>query len=466
MKVELVKEIDVYKLIFVGEVEFFKEDFPYKDLLKDFDTKDDLEKYLNKKLPQKAVENIIEKLEKLGVIKENDIVYKDIFPNREYGKYELLLYENDEKLPFKYKNKNIKRLKPTSKNEHNKIEANKDFINQVKDETNKEYRVRYIEKHKAIKEFFNKEELKIIYNERWQYKINEKMYEMDGIIDFDKIFDSWNSEKKRLQVKFDNLKKKNEEFVRNFYINTNFEKEIENYGKFVVKAYEVPVMPKDEEDAFKWLMFFLKEEIKNLDRYIDKDELEQIFYNLLDLDEYEVLSWYGLRFDVEKILKFLEKEDKKLYFLIKTPIDVYPFEESIGKKRIIIENLDDFRKFRKVESLIIVDRYVNTIRHFRKLEKILERLSFPEVILITQKVYRDSENKEIDEIIKKLGIKRVIKEKNEIPHSRWWIVNDNFYKTSDSLEQENTSFDLYDKDEAFKISKELKKILEELKWRE
>ncbi len=457
MRVELVKKIDVYKLIFVGEVEFFKEDSPYKDLLKDFDTKDDLEEYLNEKLPKKAVENIIARLEKLGIIKENDIVYKNIF-HKEYGKYELLLYENEEKLPFKYKNKKIKRLKPTSKNEHNKIEANKDFINQVKDETNKEFDINFIENDKAKKEFYEKETLTIIYEDKkWRYEINNKSFEMDNI-NFKNIFENWDEDKQRLKVKFNEL---NDKTKKNFDITFEFEKEIKNYGFFHISVKDVPIMPVNEEEAFKWLMFFLKEEIKNLDRYIDKDELEQIFYNLLD--EYEVLSWYGLKFDVEKILKVLEKEDKKLYFLIKTPLDVYPFEESRGKKRIIVEDLDDFRKFRKVESLIIVDRYVNAIRHFRKLEKILERLSFPEVILITQKVYRDSENKEIDEIIKKLGIKRVIKEKNEIPHSRWWIVNDNFYKTSDSLEQENTSFDLYDMDEAFKSSKELKKILEELK---
>jgi len=68
-------------------------------------------------MSEAAIKNIIQKLTDLKVLVDNEIVdIQDGFPEKEYGKYILEIYENDTLLPFKFKNKDIKREKAVSRN--------------------------------------------------------------------------------------------------------------------------------------------------------------------------------------------------------------------------------------------------------------------------------------------------------------------------------------------------------------
>ena len=132
MKIELSKEITLRKLEFVGKVDFF-EVSPYIELLKDISTKTELIQTLeSKELSNPAIRNIIKKLEDLGVLEDGDIFdIEEGFPQREYGKYTLEIYENNTKLPFSYKNKEIGRKSAKTKNISDSIKNDRNIINKV-----------------------------------------------------------------------------------------------------------------------------------------------------------------------------------------------------------------------------------------------------------------------------------------------------------------------------------------------
>ena len=111
MKIELSKDIQIYQIGFVGEVDFFDDKSPYINLLKNIETEDELkEKLRHKNMPEAAIKNIVTKLEGLRVLKNGYLEnIEKVLPEKEYGKYTLEIFENNSILPFKNKNKQIKR---------------------------------------------------------------------------------------------------------------------------------------------------------------------------------------------------------------------------------------------------------------------------------------------------------------------------------------------------------------------
>ena len=97
MRIELKKDIKLYQMEFVGEVDFFDEKSPYIKLLKGIKTQTDLENELeNKNMPESAIKNIIQRLRDLKVLNNGKIEnIEDGFPEKEYGKYSLEYFEND-----------------------------------------------------------------------------------------------------------------------------------------------------------------------------------------------------------------------------------------------------------------------------------------------------------------------------------------------------------------------------------
>ena len=213
----------------------------------------------------------------------------------------------------------------------------------------------------------------------------------------------------------------------------------------------------------KWFMSLLKYEIEQLNRYISKEELYQLWENTKEkypkLKKFE----FELEFDFDGILKEFGK-NSKYFWLLQAGIDLYPFDTSeVPKSRVIIESIEDFNnKFNiEIEELIIVDRYINTIRHFNILEKISEKFNNPKIKIITTRINKFQEKKKIDEIIENNNISRIVKIKDELPHSRYWILNnDLFYKVGESLDSiRNTSFDKYTEDEISKFDNKCIELL-------
>jgi len=492
VKIELTKEITVKKIEFIGEVNFFEES-PYIELLKNFSTKKELIKELEEKnLTHSAINNIIGKLEKLGVIEDGDIVnIEEGFPEKEYGKYSLELFENDTSLPFKLKNREITRESVNGYSNNRDIKQDRYLIDKIHKESknfsdDKKFQIIRIESSKYRETSSKKIELRLNFiDEKWEYIIENRKFSMDGI-DLNNLFlGEWDNNFQALKVQYnwiENDSVAKNDFMLTFPIKKH---EIKNFGIFKANFQNIPIVPKNKSDALKWLLYLIVNEIEKLNRYISKDELHWIWNNILD--EKPQLESFDLKFSFEEVLKKFG-HGSKYYWLLQSGIDLYPFDTNLTpKERVIINtknpinlNTDFVRKFNinMPKELIIIDRWIITLEQFQGLEMILKAFKHPQITIITQEEYtnrkKDKYSQEIlriKNILRDNNIKRVIKKNKEIVHSRYWIFdNKKFYKTNNSLDvlkidgenismKEQTTFDLYEQED---LEPELTRLLEEL----
>ncbi len=468
MKIELYKSIQLIKMDFIGEVDFFNEKSPYIKLLENIETKDELIESLEEKdLPNSAIKNIIKHLENLKVLDGSTLSnVENGFTEKEYGKYSLELMQNDFIKPFKHKNIDIKREKAISQNIVDDLKENKNFINMINSRSksfkdNKTFKIINIQKNKALIKSSGKTDLKLIYEEnKWTYKVIDNIFDMEEIELSELFRGEWDYESQSLKISFSLLKdEKNAKEI--FEYSYKDDLEIDDFGKYRVDFYNIPIIPKTLEDAKEWFLYLLKNEIENKNRYISKDELKTIWNNLID--KKTKFKKFDLKFDFQMILNEFGKESK-YYWLLQAGVDLYPFDNALSPKdRIIIESKknvdlynDLFLKFNidKPKTLCIVDRWIVNLEQYQALEEIIKVFDTSEVTIITQEVQNKKNLKEIEDIIKRNNIKRIIKSKKEIVHPRYWIIDKNIYLTTESLDfikinnneinTEYTSFELYD----------------------
>jgi hypothetical protein len=475
MRIELSKNIDLNTVEFVGEVNFFEKS-PYIGLLKNIKPEEELIVELKEKdMHKPAIKNIIKRLKDLKVLKDGYMQnLENGFPEKEYGKYSLEYFENDMNLPFKFVANNLKREKAVSRNSVETIETiGGEFLSFIVEKNNfindkKDIEIINIEKNKGLYKPKRDGEVKLIFEkETWNYTLRGKTFKMDSI-DLDAVLQvqgEWDSEYNSLKVEYDCIKEKIEiqkSFKQSF---RNNKYSISKYGEFSVNFKDIPIIPKTKFDALKWFLSLLKDKIEELNRYISKEELQQLWENLKD--RYPKFQKFDLIFNFEMILKEFGKSSK-YYWLLQTGIDLYPFINSLSpKSRVIIEskkgaNLkeDFFSKFclEYPKKLVIVDRWIVNLAQYRGLEKILETLGSPSATIVTQKVQDKKNGKLIEKIIENNNIKIIEKTKKDIVHQRYWIFDEkHIYQTSESLDfihiekdQVNvkyTTFEQYENDE-------------------
>lgn len=450
MRIELSKKIKLNSIEFVGEVDFFEKS-PYIKLLQDINTEEELRRELaEKKMPLSAIKNIIQKLTDLRVLKDGYIQnIEDGFPEKEYGKYSLEYFENDTNLPFKFIANNLTRKKAVNRNSAGSITSIEDhLLNYMIDKNryiavNKNIEIIDVEKQKGLYQKLSDKKLELIFEkDTWHYTLIGKTFDMDSI-DLDIVFrGEWDSEYNSFNVEYNRIKQ-SLDVQKSFQWSSNFDKhKVAKYGEFAVEFEDIPIIPKTELDALKWFISLLKDEIEQLNRYISKEELQQLWENLKE--KYPKFQKFELEFDFERILKEFGKSSK-YYWLLKAGIDLYPFDSSLSpKSKVVIEAKEDadleedfFSKFHLSypEELIIVDRWIVNLAQFKGLEKILEALGNPKITIVTQQVQDKKNNQIIAKIIERNNIKIIEKSKSNIVHQRYWIFdNEHIYQTSESLD--------------------------------
>lgn len=463
MKITLTKQVNVEKLEFIGEVSFFATNSPYIELLKNISTEHDLiDNLSNKGMTNAAVKNVISKLECLGVLKNGYIEnIKKGFPENEYGKYSLEVFENDTSFPFKRKNKKIERIDADPRQKYENQTQDQNLIRKVQDKDNKKYKVNKIENNKANIIRQNSTELKIIYeNNNWRYVLDNKSFEMDKI-NFNSLFDDWDEENKALKIDFEGVIKQ-VNAAKSMEYSYDSSMDISQYGQLTANIKNIPVIPKTLEDAKLWFSHLLKNGIEKKNRYISKEELQSLWSNLMD--NKPLFQKFALVFDYELILKEFGK-DSKYYWLLQAGIDLYPFANKLHlKSRVVIHdeaNIDleaslfEWFNNPQPKKLIIVDRWIVNLKQYKALEKIIEALGCPDTTIVTQEIQEKRNQKEIDGIVSRCSIKKIIKAKKDIVHQRYWIIDNEYYQTSESLDfltiekdsirTKYTTFELYDK---------------------
>jgi len=474
LKISLNKDIPIYKIVFIGEVDFFRES-PYSELLENIESERELRSKLeDHKLSEPAIKNVSQKLRDLKILKDGYIERPTKgFPVKEYGKFSLEFFENDANMPFKNINRKIDRESAFNHDISN-LKEDQQFIEKVSNSSNPDFRVEVIKNNKALFSGAGKSKLEIVYQNVWQYYLDGKNYSMQEI-PFEEIFGSdWSSKYKALKIDFKTIS--NNLARESFEYSYLKEIEIRNFGKFSGNFQNIPIMPKIEDDAKEWAISLLKDEIESKNRYISKEELKQLWNNLLDRKSKLII--FNLEFDYETILKQFGRASK-YFWLLQAGIDLFPFDrKKNAKNRVIIEakdnfdlDVDFFQQFhiQKPQRLIIVDRWIVNLQQFQGLEKVIEAFGNPETTIITQEIIDKQNNKSIGEIIDKNRIIKIKKLKNEIVHQRYWIIDDKFYQTSESLdflkiednkiESKYITFELYNKDD---LDEKLLELVEKL----
>jgi hypothetical protein len=462
-------------MIFIGEVDFFRES-PYSQLLENIESERELRNELEDRgLSEPAIKNVVQKLRDLKILKDGYIEKpKKGFPVKEYGKFSLEVFENDTNKPFKNINRKIERESAFNHDISN-LKENQLFIKKVSNSSNPDFRVEVIENNIALISGAGTSQLEIVYQNSWQYHLDGKNYSMEEI-PFEEIFGSdWNNYNKALKIDFKTIS--NNLARESFEYSYSNEIKIRSFGRFSGNFQNIPIMPKSVDDAKEWAISLLKDDIESKNRYISKEELKQLWNNLLDRKS--KLRIFNLEFEYETILKQFGR-DSKYFWLLQAGVDLFPFDrKKSAKNRVVIEaknnfdlDIDFFQQFhiQKPQSLIIVDRWIVNLQQFQGLEKVIEAFGNPETTIITQKVLDNPNNRIIEKIIEKNRIRKLEKSKNEIVHQRYWIIDDKFYQTSESLdflkvEKENIeskyiTFELYDKSD---LDEQLLKLVGEVK---
>lgn len=378
------------------------------------------------------------------------------FPERELGKYKLEYYENNTEKPFKYFYKSITSQAPAifqnTVDDIKKLPEGfllkhkfKDF-----DNNNTNFQVLKIYDNQGIISGQKNAEISIIYDDQqkvaWSYRLDNEKFKLGGNIPIESFFEGkWNNTYKAVETSFEDIEK--DENVINTFINKYSvpKVEIHGYGTFHARLINVPVVP-TEETKEKWFIYLLKNKISKYNSYLSEDDLKQEWDNLFHTTP-QIRQLGTLPYDYDQILRVFDKKTE-MHWLIQTTTDLNPFvspENSINnpnvcpiqeQKNANLSDVLNFLNLANATNLIILDRYINTPRHFNALFAI--KKNFPDLsITIVSTDFYNSNEKEEDNILKECKmqlINIIIKTKNDIPHDRYWKVNEQIYTVSKSID--------------------------------
>lgn len=448
MRLELIKTVKKKSLEIVCEVDFYKQS-PYIELLNDIANIAMLQRKMESMGASKAsIKNIIKNFESLGIINNGEVC--DIssgFPEREYGKYEITYLENESPLPFRYRKHSIKRISPVSSNLADEIEPlDKQVANCLlsEDEVVERDSFRLVDNRNLYGIPHNETaENCVIYSDdgnRGRYKIGQKEFDMDSFPDKNTLFEGkWNNDSDRLVENFNNVLERYPASLESFQISYSKNNvEIGDLGMIKeAKFQNIPIMP-DQQSYKEWFLHLLKDEVESSKRYFTFDETEQIWNNLWHKTT-GIADHYSYPFKFSDISKHYTKEDE-LYWFINAGNDLNPYKTKTKETRVSISTLTEFvDKISLVRNtdVLIIDRYVNTLRHFRSLEALINQIDGKcKITLVTQEPYKQSDKQieQIDILCKKYEVRVIKKRKNEIPHDRLWRINGLWFTLSKSID--------------------------------
>lgn len=441
----------------LAEVDFFKES-PYIQLLQGYSSVDELRERLHSDgLSKPAIHNVIQNLESLGVIQNRSIVDVEAgFPEREFGKYRVTYYENDLANPFQFFIKNIERIAAKSDNMADLIEPidamllaqMTDFRNTIF-ETNEDFQILSVVGGNCRKgSKVHNESMSLNFSEnQWVCMLGGKHFELSDGPYLNALFKgNWVNAEELCEVNYDEVQVEHhtvENFLRT-YAEVNH---VEHWGKLGMSFQDVPVAP-SKGSHVKWFMHLLKKDLQSKSQFYTEDELEQRWNNLLYT--FPQLIRYGkLDYSYKQILQEFPR-DSEMYWLLQAASDLNPFKsfEKPNKPRSskniifqessnasIVEVLNPLQ-LGEAASLIIIDRYINTKRHFEVLALLQSSFDNLDISITTMKEFRQDklDRTFITETLNQGNIQRTIKDKRDIPHDRYWKIDDVIFNVSKSLD--------------------------------
>ena len=446
MRIRLTKKIKVKQIEVIAEVDFYNKKSPYIALLKDFNHQYELEDSLNADgLSAPAIKNIIKKLEDLGILKNDGSISSLTlgFPETEFGKYQITYYHNQDTYPFIFHAKKIERVQAVSKNSVDDIkDIEPELLKQLNN--HQDFKVHHVIDKKGIHTSMVSENIDILFSDskQWQYQLANKLFNIEAGLDLNEIFEGkWNENVQCIEVSFEDFQD-NQTALISFKHHETKQLKIHQWGHFNAQFENIPIAP-NKESQKKWFMALLYNQIRTQNKYILSDELEQI-WNHLFYNTPQISRLGEIMFNNKQIIKHYSKDDP-FYWQLQTGNDLNPFHlenNTPQQRKIIIEkkiNQDlttvlNPLGLEKAQKLTIIDRYINTKRHFEIIFMLAAIYEHLEISIVSLENHQQSDKEFIDKGCATYSINRQIKRKQNIPHDRHWKMDGHIFLVSKSID--------------------------------
>ena len=282
-------------------------------------------------------------------------------------------------------------------------------------------------------------------DDNWILRIQNNIFEMAEKMPFRKLFkDELIDEEGRwyLRLPFEKaLKNPNSgSVIENF--SASFSELIKtDWGEFKASYKNVDVLPIDSEVS-SWYNEIFNRTLK-VNGYLSQDDLkfkwDEILRDkvVLQRDEYKRLI---KPFNYNTLIERYQPQ-KEEYWLLQAATDLNPYSDvktvrrSTGSINIPVNDnadvqdiLDNWNALKNAQTIVIVDPYANTFHAIRTLKKIFGSLDNPpqsvQIFSLRDDCERsENQRREIKDFEKQYNVHFETREKRQIPHDRYWILD-------------------------------------------
>lgn len=459
MQIELTQDVDKCSFAFIGEVSYRDEEKVkiYQDIFKNAKTEFDLRRHLERQnLEAAPINEFCKTLKKLHVIDEHGNIPEQPLIG-EYGNY---------KIDFLYSEKDTPYRGLPIKLERNLQEANSNDEHQEPEDLYNLFRAsQKLVASKAVgiihkidspktKFIWDKERINIdIDSEKAEWilrtKDNQFRIPKEKQISFKNLFkDELIKENNSyfLRCPLEKAKGQGLEALKSF--NCSFSELIKNeWGEFKADYKNVKIIPRKDE-VQSWYKEIFDRTLK-INGYKSQADLrfdwEEILRDspTLQRDEYKNQIE---PFDYEKLIERYPT-NKEEYWLLQAATDLYPYKQTSkdqtskdltnhicipAKENAQINDiLNEWRSLNSARRILIIDQYANTYHSIQTLDELFNKKSIPaEKITIVASANHDEEDvnrnrqKFISSFQSKHNVEFILKEKPQLPHDRYWILDE------------------------------------------
>lgn len=459
MQIILKQDIKKYILRFIGEVSYRDEEKfeTYKNIFKDAKTENDLKDNLKKEgLPQNAINEFCNTLTKLRVIDDQGNISEHPLIG-EYGDYKIEFLSSGKDTPYNWLPIKLERTIQNEKtNESSTQEIDKKWCNAFAkaQQLVADKAVGIVHKIDSPRSNFHagSTEISIDINpekDNWILRTNDNSFTIpvQRRLSINKFFKDNLLEEDGdyyLEMPLDKVKEKGGKDAIQKFICTFNEGIDSDWGIFNAEYKNINILPRKEEFQ-KWYTEIFNNTLK-ISGYRSQADLKFAWDEILrdnpslQREEYkdQVKS-----FDYENLIERYQPNNENYWLLqAATDLDPYKLEQNknikqnagnsinipVSQSAQIQDVLSKWEKLDTARTIIIVDQYANNFHSIKTLNALMKEKSLvPEKIIIysiaDEKIRDDYQQEFINNFEKKYNVKFIIRERPQMPHDRYWILD-------------------------------------------
>ena len=468
MQIVLKQNINTEKIRFLGEVAYRDENKfeVYKNIFKNTNSEYELKELLLKEgIKETAINEFCKTLRKQKIIDNEGAISKEPLIG-EYGEYFLtfIFDGNIRDLPYNFlpirMDRSIQEEHTTNTSFHISPKEFLSSLNKSKDLVAEKpvCSVFKIDSPTLIREAHDEENMAInidVNNDEWNLQISDNSFRIprEKQLAYHQLFnEELIEENSNYYLKLPLEKAKDKSKYKNALLdfNTSFREQIDtDWGKFDAEYKNVNVLPQENEVNL-WYNEIFNTTLK-VEGYLSQEDLKFKWDEILRDKEYLQRDEYKKKikpFDYEKLIeRYLPKQEE--YWLLQAATDLNPYSQPLTKTKRNIDSgsisipktdngqikddiLDKWIELYSAKRITIIDPYANNYYSLRALGELFSQMdSTPEEIVIVsqrdEKYYEEKQRKYIDYFKEKYNVKFDLHGKKEIPHDRYWFIDEKIF---------------------------------------